>query len=374
MKILFPIGSFYPAQSGGPSNTIYWLSKTLKKEGIQPIVITTDKDIKDFDIIFNQYINDNKIGEIIYCKESNYKFSFNLIKHTLKKIKNVDIVHLTSLFFIPSIIIAFFAKFYDKKVIWSVRGELESSALKYKTNYKKLYLNLIKILINKNFIFHSTSKAETQNIKKIFPNIKIIEIPNYIELPERYNMEIKNNILFLGRIHPIKNIESLIEAFAKIIKETNIKDYKLIIAGIGEQEYIESIFTLINNLNIMNYVDMIGMITGEEKQKLIASSYVLVLPSFSENFGNVVVEALSQGTPVIASKGTPWNILEEFKAGYWIDNSIEDIFIALEKIIKLNDKEYNFIRKNSLWLAKNKYDIHKNINKWIEKYQEIING
>jgi len=371
MKILFPIGSFYPAQSGGPSNTIYWLSKALKKEGIQPIVITTDKDIKDFDIIFNQYIYDSKIGEIIYCKESDYKFSFNLIKHTLKKIKSVGIVHLTSLFFIPSIIIAFFTKFYDKKVVWSVRGELEPNALKYKKIYKKLYLNLIKILINKNFVFHSTSKTETQNIKKVFSNAKIIEVPNYLELPKKYEIEVENKILFLGRIHPIKNLESLVKAFAKIVKETNIKNYKLIIAGTGEREYIESISDLINKLKIKKYVDMIGMITGEEKQKLIASSYVLVLPSFSENFGNVVVEALSQGTPVIASKGTPWNILEDYKVGYWIDNFPKDIFIALEKIINLDKKEYILMRKNSLELVKEKYDIYKNINKWIIKYKEI---
>ena len=68
---------------------------------------------------------------------------------------------------------------------------------------------------------------------------------------------------------------------------------------------------------------------GEEKYKLYANAYFSILVSHSENFGNVVIEALSQGTPVIASKGTPWEQLAE-KAGFWIDNDENSIACCID--------------------------------------------
>ena len=71
------------------------------------------------------------------------------------------------------------------------------------------------------------------------------------------------------------------------------------------------------------------------------------MPSHNENFGNVVVESLSQGTPVIASTGTPWQILQKYKAGYWISNSPEKIAEILDDVLILSKQEYNLMRLNS---------------------------
>ena len=186
MKIIFPIGSFYPSQSGGPNNTIFWLSKSLKKNNFKTTVVTTDKDITNKEIIFDQFIN-NDVGKIIYCKEYYYRFPIKLIKNSIKVMDKSDIIHLTSLFYVPSLILAYFAKKKNKKIVWSVRGELEENALNFNILLKKIYLKIIKNILNKNFIFHSTSYNETKNINKYFKNSKVIQIPNYIEMPKKQN-------------------------------------------------------------------------------------------------------------------------------------------------------------------------------------------
>jgi glycosyltransferase involved in cell wall biosynthesis len=72
-------------------------------------------------------------------------------------------------------------------------------------------------------------------------------------------------------------------------------------------------------LGLEENVFFAGQVEGEDKLRLIQESICLILPSKSENFGNVVLESLMMGTPVIASKGTPWEALQQRNIGFWID-------------------------------------------------------
>src|SRR5690606_13297953 len=117
--------------------------------------------------------------------------------------------------------------------------------------------------------------------------------------------------------------------------------YKLVIIGThtsNNQNYLDHLHRLIDELNLAEHVEFRGHVIGDDKEIAYAESYALILPSESENFGNVVIEAMNHGTPVIASKGTPWSILEAWKCGYHIKNSPEEIAESLDKLISL-DKE-----------------------------------
>ncbi len=370
MKILFPIGSFYPAQRG-PANTVYWLVKALKKNKISTTVITTGNHIKDNNLIFNRFI-ENEAGSVIYNKEKSYKFPYKMLVETVKEIKKNDIVHLSSLFFPPALIFAFFARFYGKKVVWSVRGELEDGAMHYKSKFKMFYIKLVKLCITKNFVFHGTSAKEVTNIKKYFPNVKTVKLPNYIELPKKVDILVEKQILFLGRIAPIKALENLIEGASKS-KEFNSSDFTIKIVGpIDSQNYLDKLKNIVTDLNLTDKVIFLPMVAGIEKQRLLAQSYFLVLPSHSENFGNVVLEACSQGTPIIASFGTPWESLEENKAGYWVDNSVKELSKVLDKVVTLDSSTYTQMRINSYEFVKKRFSIDKNINKFIEVYRNLL--
>jgi glycosyltransferase involved in cell wall biosynthesis len=79
-------------------------------------------------------------------------------------------------------------------------------------------------------------------------------------------------------------------------------------------------------------VTFLGEVVGEAKQKLFLAADALVLPSFSENYGLVVAEALAHGVPVVAGSGTPWAELEKRGCGLWVDNSPESLAAAISRI------------------------------------------
>ena len=110
-------------------------------------------------------------------------------------------------------------------------------------------------------------------------------------------------VLFVGRVHPVKGLENLIRA-AKQVAQVHFR-----IVGPDEGGYLRTLETLCEKLGVTN-VEFVGERRGEELSAEYEGCDVLVLPSFTENFGGVVVDALAHGKPVIASKATPWRELE----------------------------------------------------------------
>ena len=106
-----------------------------------------------------------------------------------------------------------------------------------------------------------------------------------------------------------------------------------------------------------------GRLSEEEKNKLYANAKCTLLLSKSENFGNVVIESLAQGTPVIASKGTPWQELEVRSSGYWIDADVDILAERINMILTMSDEKYNEMRDSAYRLSRN-YDIYSNMNEW----------
>ena len=100
----------------------------------------------------------------------------------------------------------------------------------------------------------------------------------------------------------------------------------------------------------------------------------MILPSHSENFGNVVVEALAQKTPVIASKGTPWEILEQHNAGFWVENSPLGLATAIDRLLDLDETTYQNMCNNALELVSAEFEVNRNIDKWINAYQKVLNN
>ena len=213
MKILFPIMSFYPAQSGGPSNTIYWHAKELVGYNFEPFVVATDNDIIDPAIIRDKWTTLNQFN-VIYTRNWNNKYAFNLTRAAIKKLKEVDMVHFSSLFYPPNMVIAIFALIYHKKIILSTRGELETFALSQgRPKLKVLAIYIYKMLCRK-ILFHGTSKSEIENIHKTFKNLGgCVEISNFMQLPDRIITGKKNQFLFVGRINRIKALHKIIEGF-----------------------------------------------------------------------------------------------------------------------------------------------------------------
>jgi glycosyltransferase involved in cell wall biosynthesis len=109
----------------------------------------------------------------------------------------------------------------------------------------------------------------------------------------------------------------------------------LTIAGAGDHAYTRSLAAEVNKLGLSERVRMIGEVTDDRKRTLFENADIAIVPSFTENFGMVVAEALAHSVPVIASKGTPWQRLEEIGAGLWVDNSPACLANAIERIANM---------------------------------------
>ena len=334
MKILFPLEYYYPSDIGGPANALYWHTQMLKKHGVDSVVVTSDVGTKG--IVSDKWIVDGN-SKLIYC--SGGRLSSKIFRNALKEVAACDVMHLSSVCYPYNIFFTVYARLKGKKVVISPRGELFPQAYMSKKAFAKKILFGVYRLFQKKITFHATSTEEENCIRAVFPKAEIVIQPNLIEAKYSDVPATRgNNLLFLGRINPIKSIDKLLKALP-LSKAFMDSDAKLVIVGSArlaeEVAYKEKLEEIIEVLKLDDRVIFAGTKFGEEKFDIINKSKALVLPSESENFGNVVTEALSQSVPVIASTGTPWQLLEEHKMGWWVCNVPEELAITIDKTIKV---------------------------------------
>ncbi len=368
-NVLFIQRNFYPSTLGGSCTAIYHLSTAIARDGHNVRVITSNDSIENEEYLNSQLKMVENVS-VFYCdvKQSN-KIHFPVIKRICKdKLTNTDVVVFGSIFYPPNFLAALIAKMKGIRIIWSPRGELYDAAIN-NSKVKLFYLKILRSLYSNYATFHGTSQDEIKLIEKYFgvKSNKVL-IENYLRLPSVVERcEVNKYFFFIGRIAPIKALSKIIDGIgkSKLFKEQKVK---FIIAGqvLDEfKEYFDNINSQINSLRLESFVEYIGPVSGEKKEHLYANAYMTLLLSESENFGNVVLESLAQGTPVIASTGTPWKSLEEENAGYWIHNDPETISNVIDKALSLSSIEYNEMRDNAKFFCRKNYSIEDNIYRWI---------
>ena len=242
--------------------------------------------------------------------------------------------------------------FYKKQIFFLPHGELLKPALNTKYWKKGLYIWLIRFF-TKNVSLITTSSQELLRTQEVFPHSQVLKIPIFFDFNKPLNIEKLNQFLFLGRICKIKKIENIILAcsYSKYFLQNN---YKLIIAGPTDKEFLDyksMLEKLVQSTNLESNIKFSGEVRSPEKEKLLSQSKSLFIVSDSENFSNAIVESLSQGTPVVASRGTPWKSLDDMNSGFWIDNSPKAIADKMDKIITMSDELYKEMSKNSFTLS-----------------------
>jgi glycosyltransferase involved in cell wall biosynthesis len=383
MKLLYILGSYYPAQSGGPNNTIHWQAKYLSREGIDVCVASLKTGLSQSNIN-NHKIELNRKNKIEGVNV--YYFNYLINRYLSLKfyfwlffnVKRFDFVQLTSYFFPITWFGAFLCSIYRVPFSVAPRGELEENAIKYRKKVKLILHKIaLKIIYKRAKFILVTSYQELEFSKKFFKKDMIFElIPNYIEIPKDKSLNKKDilnkkNILYLGRLHPKKGISNLIKAYFSL-DQSILNKHLLIIAGEGSAKYTNSLKMMVQKSNHKKNVIFLGHIEGDVKEQIYKESKVFVLPSFSENFGNVVLESLSFSTPVIASKYTPWEALEINKCGFWTDNTPIKIMKVLEKILTMQKTDYLTYSMNSYEYVKGEFDVSQKIHDVINVYEKYI--
>jgi glycosyltransferase involved in cell wall biosynthesis len=257
---------------------------------------------------------------------------------------------------------------------------LENWSLKHKALKKKFVWYLYQKKDLQNCIaFCVTSNQEAESIRKLGFKQPIAVIPNGVDLPNLVpRKESENKVhyaLFLSRLNPKKGVLDLIEAWNRLIKYGNkqIHNWQLKIVGPDEEGYKADVLRAIGEHNLQKKIIVLEPVYGDEKQKLFSEADLFILPTYSENFGNVIVEALAAEIPVITTKGAPWSELEEYQCGWWTDIGVEGCINALTKALALNDKERREMGKRGRKLVETKYSWASIAEKMISFYQWIIN-
>jgi glycosyltransferase involved in cell wall biosynthesis len=254
----------------------------------------------------------------------------------LQQAKISDIVHSHGLWRMAGVYAARAALQYDKPHIVGIHGMLSAEALRISRLSKlPFWLAFQRGVLQSASCLHATSEPEYDEIRSAGLRTPVAVVPNGIDtdgdtpLPKADSDRL---LLFIGRLHPIKNLESLLLAWAQVANRH--PGWALLIAGEGEPGYVKTLRALATRQGDMR-VTFRGPVYGDDKRALYRRAHAFVLPSLSENFGLTVPEALSEGTPVICTKAAPWSELEERRCGYWVDNSVVGLAAALDRMMGL---------------------------------------
>lgn len=197
---------------------------------------------------------------------------------------------------------------------------------------------------------HATSSAEATSLRQYGLDHPIAIIPDGI--PEtwiqgqgncdrfRSRFSIPSNrrlLLFLSRIHPIKGLPLLFEAMVSIPRQ--LTDWQLVVAGPDEVGHRRELDLLLEKLEIGNWAQFVGPLFESDKRDAFAAADLFVLPTHSENFGIVVAEALGAGVPVLTTRGAPWEELQTYRCGWWVEVNTEAIRAALLDAIQRPKEE-----------------------------------
>ncbi len=250
-----------------------------------------------------------------------------------RMIRWADIVHLTAVYSPPTIPTLALCRLFRKPVMWSTRGALQSWRARTRKKFKSVWEKTCALFCSpERVMLHVTSEPERVESGERIKHASAVVIANGIEVPElngrqRPQRDAGLRLLYLGRLHPIKGIENLLQAMA-----TMTNGVTLSICGEGEADYQARLKSLAAELDLNKRVTFHGRVDGEAKEKRFAEADLCVVPSFTENFCNVVAESLARGVPVVASKGTPWARVAEVDCGLWVDNDPQTLAGAIRQM------------------------------------------
>ena len=370
MKISLIVPSFYPATVyGGPIvSTLHTCQELAKLDDIEIYVSTTNANMTSkLDVQTNKWQQFEENFFVKYYNETKINLlSLGLVFNVWRDIRQADVVHVQYMFNTTTPLALFYAKLLRKPIILSPRGALCQWCLSQGSRFKTLWLQLLIKPFSNTIVWHATAQEEKNDILTCFPNAKVEIIPNGIEFhkfqihkdlaPQEFcnkfvakDLQASKIIVSMGRLFKVKGFDILINAFEKILKKH--PHAKLFIAGEDEGEK-ENLLKLIEKLNLQEKAFLVGEIKGQDKIDFLANADLFVLPSHTENFGNVYVESLAAGTPIVASKGTPWSQVEEADCGKWVNNSVEETTTAMLTLLEENRE---IMRSQAKQLAK-QYD------------------
>ena len=343
MKILIVMGGYFPGKKyGGPPVSVSNFCSLMHEH--ECFIITTNHDLGEKNAYKNltDGWNVRENCKVRYLSDEEYN-----IKSFRRSICDIqpDVIYLQGFFQKCVLPCLYLARKYKVRVVLAPRGELCAGALNIK-KYKKLpyivFVRLAKLI--KNVTFQSTSEEETDAICSYLnvPYEKIHLLANIPSMPSKKFIRSKKiagegRFVFLSRIHPKKNLLSAIKYFERVKGRVYFDIY----GPIEDNEYWsqcqEAFSKLPSNVSVMYK----GLVSHEEVHEVFSRYDAFLFPTFSENYGHVIAEAMLAETPVIISDQTPWTDIMGYEAGfaYPLEDSWKFV-CAIQQMVDVDQKEF----------------------------------
>lgn len=317
MKVLYVTPSFYPATFwGGP----IWSTKAIcdgmsAVPGVFVRVLTTDAASPTR----GDRVRPTALAYPVHYarRVAGHSIAPGLLARLPEAIAWADVVHLTGTYSAPTLPTLFFAKLLQKPVVWSPRGALQATADwadAPRQSLKHGFERAAQMLRPRDTVLHVTAGAEAAQSVARLGDITCAVIPNCVDVPAELPLrEITGQrLLYLGRLHPKKGLSLLFDAMNQLPAGFTLDVY-----GNGDAEYMTGLQARADQSG--GRIRLHGYVDGAAKTKAFAAADLFVLPSFSENFGIAVAEAMAHGLPVLTTTATPWADVEKHGCGRCVD-------------------------------------------------------
>lgn len=275
-------------------------------------------------------------------------------------------------------------------VFWSPHGMLTPWAFRYKWWKKLLAWWLYQRWdLKKASLIHATAQSEVEDVRRMGLKNRVVVAPLGVKIGDCVDRvdraDGKKVLLFVSRVQRKKGLENLVRAWAQLSFEIKRK-WVVRIVGPDQEGHTAELKSLCNELGVVQDFEFVGPKYGEELQQEYTSADLFVLPTHSENFGSVVIEALAHSVSVICTKGAPWYELEGYtnsqlttlnsklKCGWWIDIGVEPLVKALKEAMSLSPDELQSMGKRGRKLVEEKYTWAAVVKAMVNSYENIVNG
>ena len=363
MKTLHIIGGI-SRDSGGPSRSVQGLVAGLNAAGVETWLMTLNYGDEPWVDGVTRFVNGGDFGEVVQRVEP-------------------DIVHLHGIWSMALHRCAVACRRLGIKYVIAPRGMLEPWSLQQKWLKKRIARFLYQDRDLKcAAALHATAESEAEQFRKLGFKNPIIVSPNGVNVPKNFEprntQNTRKRVLFVSRMHPKKGVMELVEAWGQVVsggvEEWKRWEVELVytVNGEFEKEYEAKVRARVKELRLEDRFIFTGALNDDEKWKAYARADVFVLPTFSENFGIVIAEALWAGVPVITTQGAPWHELEINHCGWWIDIGTEALVGALKKAISLDDVTRRDMGMRGRQHVKEEYTWDAVVTNMINGYEGIL--
>jgi glycosyltransferase involved in cell wall biosynthesis len=361
-------------EASGPSYSVPRLAQALADVGNDVHLMSVGGQASGVGVSIRQTRYHHDLGSIPTARSLFLSQAMNADLRV--QARDVDLIHSHGLWVMPNVYPAWAARRAHVPYVASPRGTLGAIPLTYSPRIKKTFWWLLQgTAVRQAACLHATSEQEYREIRAFGLKQPVTIIPNGIDIPAARAPGPRNvarrRLLYLGRIHPKKGIEALLNAWAGL--ERRFPDWELRLVGVGPEPYMASLKALGGKLGLER-ADFAGPRYGAEKASEYANADLFILPSLNENFGMTVAEALAESVPVVTTTGTPWRGVEDQGCGWWVAPDAVGIETALSHALAANvDHLAEMGRRGRDWMSRD-FAWKRIAQEMAEVYRWIVHG